>query len=301
MTRGRRKRLQLSLEEEEKPNLLVDFEDYLYSENKSPGTVEMYSSIVKTFLRKLEGDGRSLEDIDTVYVKSYLGGLRRKGYSGSALLVATCALKKFLEYCGRSDIASELKLPRVERKIPDVLTAEEVQAMVKKAHSLRDKLVVLLLFYGALRVSELCNLKVEDVGVLDDPTELRIFGKGGKERKVYIPKWVAEMLYEWIRLRKKRRGDRVFKLARNTVFMIVKRLAKRARIKKKVSPHTLRHSYATILYRKTRNIRLVQQYLGHSKITTTEIYTHVAGIEIRDAVVSVDTDIHKTFLGGKSE
>lgn len=203
------------------------------------------------------------------------------------------ALKSFFKYLSIENLIDEnpahlLELPKLKRQLPDTLDYEEIQHMLE-ANDLSDDLgfrnrTILELFYSSgLRVSELINLKLSDLYL--DVDFIKVIGKGDKERlipigqisKNYIHSYISDIRKEQKPLKEhylflNRRGN---KLTRVMIFYIVKSVALKAGISKSVSPHTFRHSFATHLIEGGADLRAVQEMLGHSSITTTEIYTHL--------------------------
>lgn len=201
----------------------------------------------------------------------------------------------------QDDPSELLEMPKIGRKLPEVLTVEEIDALqnaidLSKAEGHRNKAILETLYSCGLRVSELVNLKYSDLYL--DEGFIRVIGKGNKERLVPVSNSVAKeiQLYEkstrnhlnikpgnehFVFLN--RRGAQ---LTRVMIFTIIKELADIAQIKKNISPHTFRHSFATHLIEGGANLRAIQEMLGHESITTTEIYTHLDQRFLRDAIIN---------------
>jgi len=203
------------------------------------------------------------------------------------------ALKSFFKYLSIENLVTEnaaylLELPKLERKIPDTLSYNEIQQMLEAIDlsddlGYRNRTILELLYSSGLRVSELINLKLSNLYL--DVDFIRVIGKGDKERLIplgsisntYIKNYILDYRKELKPLKEQflflnRRGN---KLTRVMIFYIVKDAALKAGISKSVSPHTFRHSFATHLIEGGADLRAVQEMLGHSSITTTEIYTHL--------------------------
>ena len=194
------------------------------------------------------------------------------------------------------DIAAHLDLPRQPRLLPETLTVAEVEALLEAAPDLRARTLLEVLYAAGLRVSEALGLDLEDVSL--DGGFVRVIGKGDKERLVpvgeialdWIRAWLAEgrppllALHhvEAIRGGPLFLGDRGGRLARQQAFAAVKAAARRAGLPEAVSPHTLRHSFATHLLEGGADLRIVQELLGHASISTTQLYTHVTGERVRE-------------------
>ncbi|MGB0850388.1 MAG: tyrosine-type recombinase/integrase, partial [Bacteroidia bacterium] len=182
-----------------------------------------------------------------------------------------------------------IETPKLPKKLPEVLSHEEIETMLKsidysKVSGERDKTIIMLMYSCGLRVSELVALTINDLYLSDG--FVRVTGKGDKQRLVPIGKRTIKQLeyyFEGYRNVIENREEisyvilnqRGKKISRTTVFKVIKELAAKAKISKTVSPHTLRHSFATVLVESGADLRAVQQMLGHESITTTEIYTHL--------------------------
>ena len=197
------------------------------------------------------------------------------------------------------DPSELLEMPRVEKKLPEVLSLEEIDAMIacidmSKPEGHRNRAIIEMLYGSGLRVSELTDLRLSNI--YRQEGYMRILGKGSKQRLVPISPVADEQLGYWLQDRsaldiKPESVDIVFlnhygrQLTRAMIFTIVKRLAQAAGITKTISPHTLRHSFATHLLQNGADLRIIQQLLGHESIVTTEIYTHVDIHNLRDAIL----------------
>jgi integrase/recombinase XerD len=197
------------------------------------------------------------------------------------------------------DPSELLESPKKEHHIPQVLTLDEIDSMIaqidmSKAESHRNRAIIEMLYGSGLRVSELVNLRLSDI--YRQEGYMRITGKGSKQRLVPISPVAAQWLDYWLEDRskldiKREYSDVVFlnrygrQLTRAMIFTIIKTLAKQADIHKTISPHTLRHSFATHLLQNGADLRIIQTLLGHEDITTTEIYTHVEIQDLREAIL----------------
>ena len=197
------------------------------------------------------------------------------------------------------DPSELIEMPRIEKKLPEVLSLEEIDAMIacidmSKPEGHRNRAIIEMLYGSGLRVSELTDLRLSNI--YRQEGYMRILGKGSKRRLVPISPVADEQLGYWLQDRyaldiKPEAVDIVFlnhygrQLTRAMIFTIVKRLAQAAGITKTISPHTLRHSFATHLLQNGADLRIIQQLLGHESIVTTEIYTHVNIQDLREAVL----------------
>lgn len=197
------------------------------------------------------------------------------------------------------DPSELLEMPRVEKHLPEVLSLEEIDAMIaqidmSKPEGHRNRAIIEMLYGSGLRVSELTELRLSNIYRKEG--YMRILGKGSKQRLVPISPVADEQFGYWLKDRsqldiKPEASDIAFlnhygrQLTRAMIFTIVKRLAEAAGIRKTISPHTLRHSFATHLLQNGADLRIIQQLLGHESIVTTEIYTHVNIQDLREAVL----------------
>lgn len=256
---------------------------YLTSERLlSRNTLEAYRRDIASFFSF--GGGRQEEDLVRFFEE-----LRKRGYASSSSARAMVALRMFFRYLKREgyiDVneSAHLETPKIWQRVLDVLTPEEVEACLEQA-STQGRVIVEVLYATGIRASELCNLNLFDI----DDEQIRVRGKGGKERIVPIAKRTVKILDDYLSLRGKiketnaplfvtSRGRRI---DRQTVWRIVKEAAKRAGIQKRVSPHTLRHSYATHLLENGADLRIIQEILGHVSIATTDRYTHISKSHIK--------------------
>lgn len=197
------------------------------------------------------------------------------------------------------DPSELLEMPRIEKRLPEVLTLDEIDAMIaqidmSKPEGHRNRAIIEMLYGSGLRVSELTELRLSHI--YRQEGYMRIIGKGSKQRLVPISPVADEQFGYWLHDRsqldiKPEFADIAFlnhygrQLTRAMIFTIVKRLAEAAGIRKTISPHTLRHSFATHLLQNSADLRIIQQLLGHESIVTTEIYTHVNIQDLREAVL----------------
>ncbi len=245
----------------------------------------MYTYYVR---RYLEWGG----DLNARSALRFLAHLRKNGYSNRSLNLVVQALRAYFRFEGLDDEAERLKPPKVPRSLPKALTREEVKRLLSVIPPTRkrDRLIVLLLYGAGLRVSELCNLKKDDVDLDRGLIVVRGGGKGAKDRVVPIPKYLADEIRAYLESRsdeseyllvedRRRRKD---KLSTRNVWYLLKRYGQKAGVE--VTPHKLRHSFATHLLEEGGvDIRAIQELLGHSNLSTTQIYTKVTVEHLRKA------------------
>lgn len=258
----------------------------------SNNTLNAYISDLKKLISFCEN--KDLTTLTKTVILEFINNLNTLGLSPRSTARIISSLKTFykqqiLNETMDANPMQSIKTPKLSKKLPDVLSYDEILKMMEfidftKLAGERDKTIVMLLYGGGLRVSELVLLKVNDLFV--DEGFIKVKGKGSKERLVPIgAKTINQVSYYVESYRNKvaksdsknylilnQRGG---SLSRVSVFNLIKKLAVEAGIKKAISPHTLRHSFATTLIEAGANLRAVQQMLGHESITTTEIYTHL--------------------------
>jgi integrase/recombinase XerD len=251
----------------------------------SPLTVRNYSFFVKKFLQKIN---KEVDDLNEDDVKEYLGGMF-EDKSKNTVMLAAASLKFFFVEILKKDF-SNVKMPKKERKLPDVLTKEEVKLFIEGADNIKSKLIISLLYSSGMRVSELVNMKVEDLDLNEKIGWVRK-GKGGKDRLLTISTNLSDELREFFSEKGK---DYVYVFSKSkplttrNIQKIIKGTRERAGITKKVTPHTLRHSFATHLLEQGNDIRLIQAMLGHSSLNTTQMYTHISSQQIKNVKNPLD-------------
>ena len=208
--------------------------------------------------------------------------LRQSDKSRSSMRSFYFALKFFYENVLKQKFDEEIPLAKNKGKLPTVLSREEIERIINDTVNLRHRFVLMILYYSGMRLNELINVKREDVDFERDIIHLKI-AKGEKERIIFLHKKLKDFI-EYFNLKD---DGYIFmsslgrKYDERTIQMIVKNAARRAGIKKRVTPHALRHSFATHLLEGGADIRHIQKLLGHSSLQTTQIYTHVANKDIK--------------------
>lgn len=289
--------------------LIIDFIEHVEVERgRSQRTAENYHLYLQRLV-EFAGDIK-VERISSEMVRKWRLWLNRyENDNGDTLSPLTqsyhlIALRSFLGYCSKRDIETltpeKVELPKTKRKQVSFLTQDETERILESVdgnspQDLRDKAILELLYSSGLRVSELCNLNRDHVNLKRG--EFMVRGKGQKDRPVFISPEATECLAHYLETRHDpakplfirysgaKTGDsdgESFRLTPRSVQRIVAHYAKLAGITKKVSPHTLRHSFATDLLMNGADIRSVQSMLGHSNISTTQVYTHVTDQHLRE-------------------
>jgi integrase/recombinase XerD len=291
------------------PNLIKHYADYLRLElSLSDNSVEAYCHDVHLFLQYLENQNLSTEvnDIKQDTIENFFAYLYDLNIGATSQARILSGLKSFWRYLIQENLADNdptmlINSPSLGRHLPEVLSVEEIQKMIdsidlSQPNGHRNKAMIEVMYGCGLRVSELIGLQISNIYKEDG--FLRIFGKGNKERLVPIGDSSLKILYQYIegaRLHitpKPKFTDIVFLnnrgtgLTRQSVFLLVKELAERNGIRKAISPHTFRHSFATHLLEGGANLLAVQQMLGHASVSTTEIYTHISDDLLRETLSS---------------
>ncbi|MEM1804917.1 MAG: tyrosine-type recombinase/integrase [Nanopusillaceae archaeon] len=276
-------------------NILEEYKIWLELQGKSKNTIKTYSISIRKFLEYVSNVFLK-DDIDIDFLKEnlnknliikFLAEIKtKKNLDPNSIRLYIRSLSSFLKFLDRSDIIKDLKVPRVDKKLPKYITFDEFNRLLSFVKKKRDKLILLLLFYTGVRVSELVNLKKEDILIKEG--FIRVYGKGGKERMIPIPKFLIEELNNYIQTLK---DEKLFNISTRQVERIVKKYAKLANINKKVTPHVLRHSLATMLLSNGVDIRYIQEILGHSSLSITQIYTHVIPSKLKEIYEKVFENI----------
>lgn len=262
--------------------------------------IDSESSVPEAFPHEEDVPVRSLREVRPETLHAFMASLHDLGLQLSSQARIVAALRAFYRYLRSEGILKEdptllLESPHAGRTLPDVLSVEEIDAMIaaipsEKKESVRNRAIIEMLYGSGLRVSELCEMRISRYSERD--ALAIIDGKGAKQRIVPVSPRAVECVGEYLSERAgmkiqpgeedilflNRRGHR---LTRVMVFTIIKQLAELAGIRKNVSPHTLRHSFATHLLEGGANLRAIQQMLGHESIATTEIYVHLDTTQLR--------------------
>lgn len=239
-----------------------------------------------------------VKEISKKNIVQYLELLKKENLKTTSIARKLTSIKNFHKYLYaigkvKDDVALTVERPRLEKKLPNVLTIEEVDSLLdidlNTPFDYRNKAMLELLYGTGLRISELLNLKIFDIDF--ENCIIRCIGKGNKERIVPIGEYVIKYLQEYLNYRKlllkKKNNDYLFlnnlgtKLSRFSFFKILKKLLKDKNINKNISPHSIRHSFATHMLECGADLRSIQELLGHSDISTTRIYTHISNNKIK--------------------
>jgi integrase/recombinase XerD len=280
------------------------YEYILLEKNFSNKTVEAYIHDIKALEDFLKD--KNIETATSEDIQLFLIFLSKKDISVRSQARILSGIKSFYRYLLYEGVVSDdptrlIDAPKIGRHLPEVLSIPEIDAIfqaidLSEPEGHRNKAILEVLYGCGLRVSELVNLQLSQLRFHEDEQYLRVVGKGDKERLVPISKAAQKAIELYLETRnslpiKKEAENIVFlnrrgnKLSREMIFIIVKKLTQLAGIKKNVSPHTFRHSFATHLVEAGADLRAVQEMLGHESITTTEIYTHLDREYLRSTFV----------------
>lgn len=276
--------------------MIDEFIDYLRFEKKySENTISSYFLDLKKFTNYVKKDYDKIKKED---IQKYIQDLSKKesSLSISRTISTLKSFYKFLEInkYTKSNPLTLINNPKQPKTLPKVLSEEDVNKLLdinlKTDFDFRNKAMLELMYGSGLRVSELINLNVNDIDV--NNCTVRIFGKGSKERIIPLNEYTIEAINNYILYHRNvlfKHGENNYlflnnhgnKMTRQGFFKILKKLAKEKNIKTEFSPHTLRHSFATHLLKYGADLRSIQELLGHSDISTTQIYTHITNEKLQ--------------------
>lgn len=280
-----------------------NYKNYLIFERR------MAKNTTSSYIRDLEGYQQFLEEnrkktditkVDKLDIQNYLEYLNKNDYTTTSIARKLTAVKNFHKYLlatnrVKVDEALTIERPKLRKALPNVLTVEEVDLLLNiktdTPFDYRNKAMLELLYGTGLRITEMLDLKLGDVDF--ENCIVRCFGKGSKERIVPIGEYIIDSLNNYLeygrnRLLKNKTSDFLFlnsrggRISRFSFFKILKKLLREKGIKKDVSPHSLRHSFATHMLENGADLRSIQELLGHSDIATTRIYTHITNKKVEN-------------------
>ena len=276
-------------------SFLSRFTAYLEAErNASVHTIKNYLIDLRDFFSFL--NGKSLDQIDYLEIRKFLGVIKERGFEKSTIARKLACLRSFFKFLVRENLlkmnpAADIQSPKKEKKLPKYLEQSEVENLLQAANgdaweAKRDKAILETLYSAGIRVSELAGLNDDDVDLLSGQVKVR--GKGKKERIVPLGSFAAKAIQNYLTSRPQTKGGlfinrRKTRLSDRSVRRVLNKYARQISLKKEVSPHMLRHSFATHLLDRGADLRSVQELLGHANLSTTQIYTHVSTKRLREA------------------
>ena len=281
--------------------MLKEFENYLKNVRKySINTVNSYLSDINIFLEYLKERKINYKDVNRDVIRTYLKYLDTAKYKSSSINRLLSSLNDYYNYLVKMKYVKynyfeDINRPRREKKLPNFINYEEYMTLIKQAEKeeneflrARNLLFLEILFDTGLRVSEAVNIKFSDINKSE--CSIKVLGKGSKERIVYFGEYALNYLNEYMAIRAGINSpDKNYlflnknytKLTRRGAEYLISSVTKQALLKQKVTPHTLRHSFATEMLNNGCDIRSVQELLGHKSLSTTGIYTHVTNEVVR--------------------
>ena len=278
---------------------IAKWKDYLLIDKKfSDNTIEKYEKNLKHFKEFIEKE--KIEEITKDDIVNYMASLKKEGIKDVTIANYLTSIKRFFYFLELEKVITDnptnlIDTPRLPSTLPKVLSVEEVNKLldikIKTKYDARNKAMLEVLYAAGLRISELLNLKVEDVSFSDD--NVRVWGKGNKERLVPLGNYAIAALKTYIdnyrHLFIKKPTPYLFLsnqgniLTRQRLFQYIKEQAVKNNIKTNFSLHTLRHSFATHMLKNGADLRSIQEMLGHASISTTQIYTNIGNQELANS------------------
>ena len=270
----------------------------------SKNTVEAYRNDLMSFSEFLAGQGAdSFEKIKRLHFNAYIKNLRDKNFSATSITRQIASIKNWFNWLVANEITDQnpsliLEQPKLPKKLPKVLNLAEIDTLLNEPLSLLDRAVLELLYATGLRVSELVNITIPDINL--SAMFLKCTGKGSKQRIIPVGRKAVEAVNEYLKEREylakkfkitsnvlflKENGEQI---TRQDVYKFIHKLGKD--INRDISPHTIRHTFATHLLENGADLRVVQELLGHSDVATTQLYTHVSKKHLKDVYFSINTE-----------
>ncbi|MEX2032230.1 MAG: site-specific tyrosine recombinase XerD [Dehalococcoidia bacterium] len=295
------------------------FLHYLSAERgSSKNTIDAYRNDLNGFMKFLNGNDVATTDpakcVTRDAINGYIGNLNERRYAKATVARKVAAVKSFCAFLLdhgdlRTNPAAQVDSPRAPKPVPKPMTTEEVDALLQQPRkydspeAVRDAAMLELMYATGMRVTELVSLNMDSVHTDPPPAWVRCLGKGSKERTIPVHEHAVEALMTYLddsrpallknrphqALFVNRRGER---LTRQGFWLILKGYAKGAGIDSHVTPHTLRHSFATHLLRGGASVRDVQELLGHANVSTTQVYTQLADEHLREVYENVHPRAH---------
>ncbi len=282
---------------------LSQYLDYLEIERGlSENTIDAYRRDLGDFLDFCQSKGvEEITSIERNHINGYILKLHEKKYTATSVMRKTASLRGFFKWLCANEICEKnpaltLEQPKVPKKLPKVMTIEEINQILSQNLTKREQVILELLYGCGLRVSELVNLKINDINL--SGKYLECIGKGSKERIVPIGSKALHAIKMYIKerdfvLQKTRKtskdlllNDDGKKISRQEVYSFIH--AQGEKINKSISPHTLRHTFATHLLENGADLRVVQELLGHSDVSTTQLYTHISKKRLKEVYFAIN-------------
>lgn len=285
--------------------ILSEYLEYLEVEKGlSPNTIDAYRRDLSVFLELCSGlEAEDIKQIERTHINSYIRDLREKEYSATSVMRKIASLRGFFKWLCANEICDKnptitLEQPKIPKRLPKIMSIVEIENILRADLTKIERLIVELLYGCGLRVSELVGLKTNGLDL--SASYLRCSGKGSKERLVPLGSKAKEALVEYFKQRdflmKKYNletknlliGDSGRFLTRQDIYNFIHEQGKK--IHKNISPHTLRHSFATHLLENGADLRIVQELLGHSDVSTTQLYTHISKKRLKEVYFAINNE-----------
>lgn len=270
-------------------NLLTEIKQEIIVEGYSPKTLKMYLLYAREVLYAIN---KPVATIDKKDIVGFLARKRESGCEAATLALVHAAMEYMFKKQLKMHILEDIKIPKKAKTLPKILTKDEIRALFQNTKFGRNRLMLQFMYGSGCRVSEVVKIKVQDMNLKERIATIR-GGKGNKDRMIILSKdWIHD-LKKYL-AKKKIQSEFVFSkkngknITTDTVQRVVRVAAAKAGINKHVTPHCLRHSYATHLLEAGTNIRYIQSLLGHSNLNTTQIYTNVANEQLKKVVSPLD-------------
>jgi integrase/recombinase XerD len=286
-----------------KQQLLIFIQYLSVEKGLSQNTLESYERDLTQYIDFIEKSGiASLQETRKINIQNYLLQLKKLGRASSSVTRSMVSIRSFYQFLVRErllefDPSLNMESPKLVKRLPKVLSIQEVEILLEAPETtnpfgMRDKAMLELLYATGMRVSELISLNAGHVNL--GMGFVRCIGKGSKERIIPLGRIAAKWLHDYTHvmrhqlLREAKADDALFinhlgtRLTRQGFWKIIKKYGREARILKEITPHTLRHSFATHLLDNGADLRAVQEMLGHADISTTQIYTHVSKTRMKE-------------------
>ena len=281
-------------EEFEKISIIIDFKEFLLKKNYSENTIISYMSDLYYFYLFVKKDLLLVTEED---IRDYLEYLNLQKENATTVRRKISTFKSFYKflylnnYINKKDYPmTRIGYPKAEKKLPKFVYYNDLLEIIRESYNdsdgVRDRLIIEMLYATGVRVSELVNMKYEDIDY--NNKRIRVLGKGNKERIVYFGDYAMEALKEYMSTHEKNKNGYVFtnskggQLTDRGVRFIIDKIMSKLSVKVHVTPHVLRHTFATDMLNNGCDIKVVQELLGHASLKTTEIYTHVSNERLRE-------------------
>ena len=281
-------------EEFEKISIIIDFKEFLLKKNYSENTIISYMSDLYYFYLFVKKDLLLVTEED---IRDYLEYLNLQKENATTVRRKISTFKSFYKflylnnYINKKDYPmTRIGYPKAEKKLPKFVYYNDLLEIIRESYNdsdgVRDRLIIEMLYATGVRVSELVNMKYEDIDY--NNKRIRVLGKGNKERIVYFGDYAMEALKEYMSTHEKNKNGYVFtnskggQLTDRGVRFIIDKIMSKLSVKVHVTPHVLRHTFATDMLNNGCDIKVVQELLGHASLKTTEIYTHVTNERLRE-------------------